>query len=349
MAITFDDFLCPLEAALHPAAALLYPLIVALLDYAISRGGIGEPRSGLSTHMCIALAWVAVSLILYLNRAKSLRALNPAGAISCNWGEEVVVVTGGSGGIGEALVCALEKRGATVVIMDVAFPGFEMGKNTRFFKCNVSSWEAVKEVHENIIRDLGQPTILIANAAIYTPRTILSASEASLRRTIDVNVLGVLFCVKAFLPGMISCDHGHIVVMSSIKAFMTGARSVDYAASKAAVMSVVEGLHTELIHEHGNPRVKVSAVFPAVVSTGLIGGLAEAMDGFMLPTLRPDKVASRVLDVLASGNSSMVMLPALTYVGPWVRVLPDWVRVSIQDLTAKVVATFPPEENTSTR
>ncbi|KAJ6781294.1 hypothetical protein PWT90_07980 [Aphanocladium album] len=198
--------------------------------------------------------------------------------------EEVVVVTGGSGGIGEALVRALEKRGAAVAIIDLAVPGFELGKNTRFFECNVGSWEAVKQAQEKIIR------------------TILSTPEASLCRTFDFNVLGVPFCIKAFLPSVIARDHGHIAVMSSIKAFMTATRAVDYAASKAAVTSLVEGLQTELVHEHENPRVKVSAIFPAVVSTDMAGAIGEGMDGFMLPTLRPEAVARRVLEVLESGS-----------------------------------------------
>ena len=56
------------------------------------------------------------------------KALNPASKMSCNWPKEIVVITGGSGGIGEEVVNKLERLGATVAIMDVVPPNFKPGK-----------------------------------------------------------------------------------------------------------------------------------------------------------------------------------------------------------------------------
>lgn len=146
------------------------------------------------------------------------------------------------------------------------------------------------------------PTVLVANAGVVKGRTILEASELELRTTFDVNVLGVIFCIKVFLPSMIAADCGHILVTSSATAFGTVASVTDYSASKAAVTSIVEGLQTELKHKYGNPRVKASAIFPATVATEMFKGIDQRANGFTLPVLQPGQVAERMLQTLLNGR-----------------------------------------------
>jgi hypothetical protein len=62
------------------------------------------------------------------------RALNPTARISCNWTREVIAVTGGSGGIGEEIVRKLESLGATIAIMDILPPTFQLGKCCHYYE-----------------------------------------------------------------------------------------------------------------------------------------------------------------------------------------------------------------------
>jgi all-trans-retinol dehydrogenase (NAD+) len=177
-----------------------------------------------------------------------------------------------------------------------------IGGKTFYFKTNVASFEDVHFTCKNIVATLGLPTVLISNAGVLSGKTILDASEGDLRRTFDVNVLGVLFCVKALLPSMITANHGHILVTSSIKAYITAAGAVDYSGSKAAVTSIIEGLQTELKHKYGNPMVKVSAIFPAVVKTKMSEGINQPINSFIMPVLDPGLVAERMVQILCKGE-----------------------------------------------
>lgn len=175
------------------------------------------------------------------------------------------------------------------------------GKNI-LFQTDVISSEDVDLAYGDIVATLGMPTILIANAGVYSSKTILDASDGDLRRTFDVNVLGVLFCIKAFLPSMIAANHGHILVTSSIKAYISSIHTTDYSASKAAVTSIVEGLQTELKHKYGNPMVKASAIFPAIVKTRMSEGINPKVNRFIMPLLDPEQVAEQIVKVLSKGE-----------------------------------------------
>ncbi|KAM5347359.1 hypothetical protein ACJ41O_010364 [Fusarium nematophilum] len=146
------------------------------------------------------------------------------------------------------------------------------------------------------------PTILVANAGVVRGRTILDASERDFQTTFEVNVLGVLYCIKTFLPSMIAADHGHVFITASATAFTTVANGVDYSASKAAINSIIEGLQTEMKHKYGNPNVKVSAIYPATIAAKMFEGIDSSLGGFALPLLQPEEVAERMFQILLNGE-----------------------------------------------
>ncbi|KAL4861467.1 hypothetical protein BDV12DRAFT_180254 [Aspergillus spectabilis] len=323
----------------HRYVSLVFPGLLILLG--IDRSPIAVENNvwlsvadPLTTRMKIALSLVGFSWTLHGNRWLTRRALNPAGRDDYHWNREVVVVTGGSGGIGGQLVRKLEKLGTTVAVIDIIPLTYKPGPKTHYFKCDITDFEAVKKVRLEVAAKCGgAPTVLVANAGIVRGKTLLDAQERDLRMTFEVNVLGLLWCIKAFAPDMIATNHGHILVTSSATAFMTVANGADYSASKAAVTSLVEGLQTELKHRHGNPRVRVSALFPATIATEMFAGI-DAPSSAIMPVLKPVQVAERMLQTLLKGESEMVIMPAAANGTVLMRFLPYWMRVGAQDAGA---------------
>ncbi|KAJ5645023.1 epidermal retinol dehydrogenase 2 [Penicillium longicatenatum] len=260
MGLILDNFLQPLQEILfHPATPLLFLSANLCFQARACLNGAEQnlPVLGLiwslAVHIRNALAWAMFFWALQWNRIQNQKSLNPTPALSCNWTKELVVITGGAGGIGGELVKKLEGLGATVAILDLDPPSFKTGDRTYFYRTDVASFENVTQTHENIVAKLGSPTMIAINAAVFRGNTILDATVEDLRCTFSVNILGALFCIKAFLPSMIAAKHGHVLVTSSVKAFITTSNAVGYSASKAALTNIVEGLRTELKHKYGNP------------------------------------------------------------------------------------------------
>lgn len=176
------------------------------------------------------------------------------------------------------------------------------GDKTHFFKADVSSPASIALACKEITTRLGSPTIAVLNAGVFTHNTMLDISETELRRTVDINFLGVVFCVKEFLPAMIAANRGHVLVTSSVTAFISTVGHVHYSAAKAALVAAVEGLQTELKHAHGNPSVKVSSVLPAIVNTSMSAGRSQPATSFLLPVLEPAQVAQYMVDILKRGE-----------------------------------------------
>ncbi|PHH75092.1 hypothetical protein CDD80_2643 [Ophiocordyceps camponoti-rufipedis] len=310
----------PLILTLPPLAAVLFLLLGDRI------------LSGLA-----AAAWLALA-----SRALSRAGLNPSAASPCRgrWEGELVVVTGGSGGIGGEVVRRLEGLGAGVVVLDVVAPE-ELGDRSIFIHTDVTSPNSIQAARSETLSRLSRPpTALIATAGTLpsggTP--LLTTSESDVRKTLDVNLLGVIFCAQAFMPSMMEARRGHVLVTSSVAGFSPAAGVVAYAASKAALTAVVEGLQTEMKHLWGNVGVKISAVFPAAVRTRMFEGMELPVPEALMPMLEAGEVADRMIQILADGESEMVMMPALAVTSWWIPAMPRWVRVLIQDAGARGTA-----------
>jgi len=239
----------------------------------------------------------------------------------------------GSRGIGEELVKILSNKSITVCILDVLAPTYTLPSNVYYFATDVSKLVNIQETYSKICSEIGTPTILCANAGIVRGRTILDATEEDIRKTFEINVLGVFWVIKTFLPDMLKNNHGHILITASSTAFLSVAGAVDYAASKAAVNSIYDGLQTELKHKYGNTKVKASAIFPATIKTAMFEGIIEP-SAFWAPPLPPMYVAKRMYDILLKGRSETVLLPAMTNFAAWAQMLPTWMKFGMQDAGA---------------
>jgi all-trans-retinol dehydrogenase (NAD+) len=134
---------------------------------------------------------------------------------------------------------------------------------------------------------------------------------------------------------MIDRKKGHILTMASMASYATVAGLVDYCATKAAVLSLHEGLHQELKHRYDAPEIKTSAVHPIYVNTTLIGSFRDSLAKTHSKLLDPQMVADAVVSQILSGKSGQVYLPKQMTIAAMIRALPWWVQELGRDGTAK--------------
>ena len=168
---------------------------------------------------------------------------------------EVIIVTGGCGGIGKQIIKDLALKKAQVVVLDVQTPTFEIPEDAHFYHVDITSTHAISEAAKAIRQTHGEPTVLINNAGVFYHGTILETPERELRQTFDVNIIAHFLLVKEFLPAMIRKNEGHILSMASIASFVAVGEMVDYCCSKASALAFHEGLTQELKHFYNAPNV----------------------------------------------------------------------------------------------
>jgi NAD(P)-dependent dehydrogenase (short-subunit alcohol dehydrogenase family) len=193
------------------------------------------------------------------------------------------VVTGGSQGIGKAIAGAYLREGARVLIAarDVTVLDRtvnelrQQGGEVEAASLDVSDPFAVRRTLEQAEKTFGKLDVLVNCAGIYGP--IGPAAELDLeawRKTIEINLLGVLYCVQAVLPGMIQRRAGKIINLSGGGATAPLPRFSAYGASKAAVVRLTETLAREV--EEFN--IQINAIAPGAVNTRLLDEVLAAGD-----------------------------------------------------------------------
>ena len=233
---------------------------------------------------------------------------------------EVMLVTGASRGIGAATAVLAAERGYDVAIgyrqdpeaaESVAGQARDHGARAATIRADVADEDDVERMFATVDAEFGTLAVLVNNAGTLDLQMRLDEMTVErVERTLRVNVLGVFLCCRAAVRRM-STRHGgaggRIVNVSSAAARIGGAREyVDYAASKGAVDTMTLGL----AHEVAEEGIRVNAVRPGLIYTGLhaLGGEPGRVDRLkaVVPMKRggePGEIARAIL-WLASGESS---------------------------------------------
>ncbi|WZH40789.1 uncharacterized protein QYS62_001727 [Fusarium acuminatum] len=247
-----------------------------------------------------------------------------------DWSREIVVVTGGSSGIGAVLVSRFAEKGIKVLILDRNSPPSKLATNTYFYQVDLADAKAISSTADNIRAEHGNPTVLVNNAGFANTYSLLDVPETGIRRIFDVNIIAPILLTKQFLPSMVKQNHGHIVNVASQASFATQATNVDYGATKSAVLAFHEGLAQEIRHLYKAPRVRTSVVHPTWVSTPMIADLVEG--GKLKDTpVTPEDVANRIFSQVISGFGSQIIVPQSLGWTSWIRGLPGWLQESLRD------------------
>lgn len=185
---------------------------------------------------------------------------------------EIAVVTGGSRGIGAAVVTALARAGAAVVIAGGSEKhgralADDLGGQCRYLAHDVSSEQSWDALVARIRQELGDITLLVNNAGVLDPGPDISeTSVANFDRHYRVNQLGVFLGMRAVAGPMKRAGSGSIVNLSSIGGHRGYANQIGYSTTKWAVRGMTKCAAAEL----GPHGVRVNSVAPGFISTTMI-------------------------------------------------------------------------------
>ncbi|HEY2385439.1 MAG TPA: SDR family oxidoreductase [Candidatus Binatia bacterium] len=236
--------------------------------------------------------------------------------------DSTVLLTGAASGLGLLMARQMGAEGARLVLWDVNAAGLDSaraelqrsGVQVATYTCDLSDRDAIAATAARTLAEQGPVDILVNNAGIVSGKTLLDASDADIERTFAVNSLALFWTTRAFLPGMLARNRGHIVTIASAAGIVGTAKLVDYCASKHAAVGFDEALRLELRRER-RPIV-TTVVCPFYVSTGMFTGVRTRFS-WLLPILEPAYAVKRILHGIRQNQRRIIMprLVALTYLG----------------------------------
>jgi len=195
--------------------------------------------------------------------------------------DKVVLVTGGSSGIGEACARRLAAEGCAVMVAGrdeaktrtVAESLLPEGKHG-WVMGDVRVVGDCRALVTATMERYGQLDVLVHCAGVWDERPTLDVSEEDWDAVLDTCLKGAFFTMQAALAQMIAADGGVIVVIASDSGHHGEPRAAAYAAAKAGLINVVR----TLAHDHGPDGVRVVAVSPGIIETPMLGGAIAAAD-----------------------------------------------------------------------
>ncbi len=238
---------------------------------------------------------------------------------------KVAVVTGGSRGIGQAVVLDLVSAGATVVIAGISDSSDTLarakevqksGADLTFVPVDVTSAEDVRHMTDQVLQELGHVHVLVNNAGINRDGLLVRMKDEDWDDVLTTNLRGAFFCTRAVLSPMIKARWGRIINITSVVGIAGNAGQANYAAAKAGII----GLTKTTAKEVASRGITVNAVAPGFIDTDMTRKLSDKVKEQVIqqvPLKRfgtPEDVAKAVT-FLASEDASYITGHVLTVDG----------------------------------
>jgi 3-oxoacyl-[acyl-carrier protein] reductase len=222
------------------------------------------------------------------------------------------LVTGASGGIGEAIARALHARGAAVAISGTRREVLEklageLGANAHVLPCDLSRTEEVEALVPAADAALGKLDILVNNAGITRDNLAMRMKDEEWDSVVNVNLTAAFRLARAAMRPMMKRRFGRIISITSVVGVTGNAGQVNYAAAKAGMIGMTKALAKEL----ASRAITVNCVAPGFIETAMTGALDEKQRAQILASVpagrlgKPDEIAAAVV-YLASDEASYV-------------------------------------------
>ena len=187
---------------------------------------------------------------------------------------KTVIVTGGSRGIGAAIVKELAEENYNIVLnynkseeaaKQIQEELKEKGINIEIFKADVSKREEVKALVQFAIDKFNNIDVLINNAGIAQEKTFIDITDEDWNRMLQVNLNSVFYCTQEVLENMIHNKKGWIINISSIWGITGGSCEVHYSVAKAGI----DGMTKALAKELAPSNIRVNSIAPGIIATDM--------------------------------------------------------------------------------
>ena len=240
---------------------------------------------------------------------------------------KVAVVTGGASGIGRATALSLADSGADIVLVDVNRQRLEevqeeiktRGRRVMALPCDVSKNDEVSIMAKRALEGMGRIDILMNNAGVMLRGFAETLEPEDWEWILGINLYGVIYCCRAFLPHLLDRGSGYIINTSSIGGLIGGRpNSIGYSTSKFAVTGF-----TEVLYKYLKPKgIGVSLLCPGLIRTNLpenfryagnntqaLGAIKEIPKG--PGVMEPEEVAVMVVEAVRQNRYLVLTQPVL--------------------------------------
>ena len=220
------------------------------------------------------------------------------------------LLTGATGGIGQAIARALHRRGAQLILTgrrsDVLEPlAQELGARSL-----AVDLEQAADV-ERLLAEVGHVDMLVANAAVPASGPLLEYSDAQIDRAIQVNLRAPMILARRLTESMVAQEWGHLVFISSLSGKTGSAGSSIYSATKFGLRGFGQGLRGDL---HGT-GVGVSVIFPGFIrDAGMFAESGVELPGYV-GTSTPDDVGNAVVVAIEHDRGELDVAPVGMKIG----------------------------------
>ncbi|MHB8878898.1 MAG: 3-oxoacyl-[acyl-carrier-protein] reductase [Myxococcaceae bacterium] len=210
---------------------------------------------------------------------------------------KVVLVTGGSRGIGRACAVAFARRGATVVF---SYAGNEAaaaetlklieaaGAKGQAVKLDIADTKACQAAFEALHKEHGRLDVLVNNAGVAVDGLVMRFKDEDWDRTLDTNLRGAFALIRAAARPMMKQKGGAIVNLTSVVGEMGNAGQAAYAASKAGLIGLTKAVAREL----SSRNIRVNAVSPGFIATDMTAAIPEAARTALLTAIPLERLGT---------------------------------------------------------
>jgi len=230
--------------------------------------------------------------------------------------DKTALITGASRGIGRAIALAMAAAGANIAVVfagnQAAASGVQteitaLGRDCALYCCDVSDFQAVKSLVEQVITRFGSLDILVNNAGIVRDGLLMTMKEEDFDAVIDTNLKGAFNLIRHTAPHFLRKKCGRIINISSVTGISGNAGQTNYSAAKAGMIGLTKSTAKEL----GSRGITCNALAPGFIETDMTQALSDEVKAAALTHIplkrlgRPEDIAAMAV-FLASDSASYI-------------------------------------------